>query len=167
MSLSRKFLFSTILVAIVSLSGCASGRYEKINVTTSPEVHANCNLSNNKGSWNAVTPTRVSVHRSFDPLYVNCSNAQWRQDIPDQKIHAHPKGMTVANFLMGGVLGGAKTAIDMKDGAASAYPSNINIAMHSVEPNVSRPTSYVPRSTSHGLSAGSTRSSVPQAHKPI
>ncbi len=144
----------TLIAAASSLGGCASivnGTHQQLSlVTTSQQVDAksgqifttalvgaNCTLSNNKGSWNInSTPGTVNVHRSYEPLHVQCFKPGF--DMANSDSDSSTKPIVFGNIIFGGIIGGA---IDMADGAAYDYPSQITVPM--------KPATTASRKTRH------------------
>lgn len=60
-----------LLAAIVSLTGCAYSDGQRLDVITKLPG-AICDLSNDKGSWRVVTPARVRVRESAQPMNIRC-----------------------------------------------------------------------------------------------
>lgn len=121
-----------IALTCLSLGGCASiidGSTQVLSVQTvakdGAEVeNANCTLTSNKGTWFVNTPGTVPVHRSYDPLNINCK----KKGVPPgiATVNSSTKGMAFGNILAGGVIG---AAVDMGTGAAYDYPSLITVRM--------------------------------------
>lgn len=110
------------------LTGCASivsGTSQKIMVETPPTTQATCSFKNDQGVWFLTsTPGSVIVHRSNASLLVNCKKKGYRES--QQSIHSIAKNLVAGNLLFGGIVG---TVVDMQDGAAFEYPSQIRVPM--------------------------------------
>jgi len=116
-----------IVLTLASLTGCASivnGTNQSVSVNTGDAGNASCMLQNNKGTWYVNgTPGSVTVNRSFGDLSVDCK----KSGLTGHKLVAsHTKGMAFGNVLFGGVIG---AGVDMADGAAYDYPSDIFVPM--------------------------------------
>jgi len=70
------------------------------------------------------TPGTVSVHRSYDPLNINCKKSGEQPGIAT--VNSATKGMAFGNVLAGGIIG---AAVDMGTGAAYDYPPLITVRM--------------------------------------
>ncbi len=124
----KKITLTSIIAATCLLSSCASivnGNQESVSVKTG-EVHgATCSLENNKGKWYInQTPGSVTVSRSYQDLKVACQKSGY--GISQKNIASHTKGMAFGNVLFGGVIG---AGVDMADGAAYDYPTDISIPL--------------------------------------
>ena len=122
----------TVALFAVGLSGCAS-----ITGTTNQSVSlqardqsgkevtgANCDLTNNKGTWFVTTPGSVSIHRSNDDLQVLC-----KKDGLDNgrvAVVSDTKGSMFGNIVFGGGVG---AIIDHSNGSAYEYPTLIQVVM--------------------------------------
>lgn len=114
---------------LLSLSGCATvtnGRYQQVDVTTSPEIHANCELKNNKGLWSVRTPQTISVHRSYNALDVYCHKQHWTQSPASEQFGSSTKKMAFGNLIVGGIIG---AGVDTANGSAYSYPNKIVVPM--------------------------------------
>lgn len=119
-----------VVACIASVTACASitgGTHQKVNVqpqTASGQVitGASCRLTNDHGSVNVTAPGVATVHRSGQPLEVNC-----RKDgatVAQQSFPASTRGMVWGNILFGGIIG---VVIDYSNGAAHHYASQLRL----------------------------------------
>ena len=122
---------SMIIIAIASLSGCATivgGTSQDIAVATQNNGtavdRAHCLLSNDRGHWEINTPGTTSVHRSYGNLTIKCQ----KNGLPDGMVtvNSTTKGAVAGNILLGGGLG---AGVDVANGAAFEYPSSISVEM--------------------------------------
>lgn len=126
-----KFL-NVVILALVSLTtGCASivnGQNQSLSVETRLKADqiagANCQLTNNKGTWYITSPGSTTVHRSYEDLAVRCEKDGVAPGIASVK--SSTKAMAFGNIIFGGVIG---AGVDMASGAAYDYPSLITIEM--------------------------------------
>lgn len=123
--------FVSIMLAIVmvsTLAGCASivnGTNQSVSVQTDHVYGATCALENDKGKWYVnSTPGSVTVNRSYKDLKINCQKKGYKPTF--QQVKSKTKPMAFGNVIFGGVVG---AGIDMIDGAAYDYPSNILVPM--------------------------------------
>lgn len=124
-----KFLSTLSALSITLLvSGCATithGTQETITLTTSPNG-AYCALSNSKGQWTVLeTPAKVTIQRAPGNFTIMCKKKGYRTTIVN--IKAGLDKMMMANVIMPGSL--ITGAVDLKNGAAYAVPSVINIPL--------------------------------------
>jgi hypothetical protein len=119
-----------VVACIASVTACASitgGTHQKVDVqpqTASGQMitGATCRLTNDRGSVNVTTPGVATVHRSGQPLDVNC-----RKDgatIAQQSFPASTRGMIWGNIVFGGIIG---VVIDYSNGAAHRYASQLRL----------------------------------------
>ena len=129
MSLS-KITRSIVTAALLSClaTGCASivnGTNQPVSVNTQPISGAKCELENNKGTWYVPnTPGSVTVQRSYEPLHVTCEKHGYKAS--EKNVSSSTKPMAFGNIVFGGVIG---AGVDMADGAAYDYPTDIQINM--------------------------------------
>lgn len=127
-------MFKKIIIAVFctisfgSLIGCASivnGTNQPVSVHTGEAHGATCSLENDKGRWYINrTPGSVVVNRSFKDLKIQCMKKGFEPTYT--KVKSKTKGMAFGNILFGGVVG---AGVDMVDGAAYDYPSEIIVPM--------------------------------------
>jgi len=127
----KKIITCIALLACASLTGCASivnGTSQPVSVSTSPVQGATCTLKNNKGVWYInKTPGSVIVHRCYHDLTVTCSKKGYKTSTV--KVKSHTKGMAFGNAVFGGGIG---AGVDIADGAAYDYPTNIQVPMKKI-----------------------------------
>lgn len=124
-----------ICVALAALTtGCASivtGQNQPISVQAragmTPVSGAECELTNDKGTWFVTSPGSATVTRSYDDLHVKCSRDGFEP--ATTTVKSTTKGMAFGNILVGGIIG---AAVDMGSGAAYDYPSLITVRMTQV-----------------------------------
>lgn len=116
------------ITSLATLTGCASivsGTNQPVSVHTGPVSGATCRLENNKGTWYVSnTPGSVTVNRSFHALKINCEKKGYKHTF--KSVQSHTKAMAFGNVLFGGVIG---AGVDIADGAAYDYPTNIYVPM--------------------------------------
>lgn len=121
---------------LLLLQGCASivsGQQQSISVQTvsmnGPVSGALCRLSNNKGTWDLMSPGTTTVQRSFEALSVRCEKEGHEPAI--ETFASVTKAMAFGNVLIGGVIG---ASIDMSTGAAYDYPDMVTITFRGPGP---------------------------------
>lgn len=142
-------------MAVFGLSGCASvvdGSHQVLSIVTPKVKGASCTATNNKGTYYvSSTPGTVTVHRSYDPLHVDCSKDGYQDGVA--VVKSSTKGMAFGNILAGGIIG---AGVDMATGAAYDYPQQVVIPMRlagtpapvpaaSAKPPVKAPTKKISR----------------------
>lgn len=124
----RSFCLLVAMFGAMELTGCASivdGTTQSVSIKTTPVEGARCTLTNNKGKWFVdSTPGSVTVHRSYEPLYVICQKIDYSKGKLDYNSKTKP--MVFGNILFGGIIG---AAIDIGDGAAYRYPQIITVPL--------------------------------------
>lgn len=122
----KKILLPIALIfgasTLVSCASIVNGTNQKVSVQTGSVKGAACSLENNKGKWHVNTPGTVNVNRSFNDLDVQCNKKGYRT--VSKKVASKTKGMVFGNVIFGGAIG---AGVDIADGAAYDYPSDINI----------------------------------------
>jgi len=115
------------------LNGCAtisgSGSNQTISVQTfqtdGAELEgAKCDMTNDEGTWFAISPGSTSVHRSNKDLQVLCRKTG--VDIGSASVVSRTKGNMFGNILLGGGIG---AIVDHNNGTAYEYPGLIKIFM--------------------------------------
>jgi len=123
-------------VVVLAAAGC-------VTVSDSPmqqlEVHTilghrevagvGCVLSNSAGRWFVVTPGRVSVERSRDPLAVDC--AREGAGSAREQIASRNESRLDTDKLIGNVVvrAGLDRYIDTRAGTGYAYPATLTVIM--------------------------------------
>jgi uncharacterized protein YceK len=117
-----------ITVLIATLTGCASivnGTNQPVSVNTGTVYGATCALENSKGKWYVnSTPGSVVVNRSYSNLTINCAKKGYRPSL--KQVASKTKAMAFGNLVFGGVVG---AGVDIADGAAYDYPTDINVPL--------------------------------------
>jgi len=121
-------------VALASLvSGCSTltgdGTSQNLSVFTYDSNSkmidgAHCELRNDEGSWTAVTPASIMVHRSNKDLLVRCSKSGYSDG--HANIVSNTKSNMWGNIILGGGVG---AIIDHNNGSAYVYPANVRVTM--------------------------------------
>lgn len=118
---------ATILAAL-NLTGCASittGTNQSVSVKTGEVNGATCSLENNKGKWYVnKTPGSVTINRSYSDLSIDCEKKGYAGG--HKTVASNTKAMAFGNVVFGGVIG---AGVDMANGAAYDYPTDINVSM--------------------------------------
>lgn len=120
---------ATLILAATALTGCASivnGTQQSVSVNTTPIAGATCSLANDKGRWYVnKTPGSVVVNRSYNDLRIDCRKPGLAHGF--QSVPSHTKPMAFGNLVFGGVVG---AGVDVVDGAAYDYPTDIFVPMY-------------------------------------
>lgn len=178
----RKISVLFVASAAVALSGCAehatedfpSGPDQVVNIRTEPAMSAKCMVSNPRSAWDiASTPQYLDISRARGALEIKCSNSTgWVGDvIVTSKVSAvgvatalvtgaAAAGITAATTglsplaIVGVGVGttGAVGGLEMLDGTAYRYPTDIVVPMNQVDADVpdamgyplSRPKAMMP-----------------------
>ncbi len=120
-----------IVVALAALSsGCSTitqSENQALSLTASYDnkpVEATCQLKNDKGTWDAKTPSNVSVRKSNEDLEVTCK----REGMPDGILKAISRaaGSMFGNIIFGGGIG---AIIDHSKGTGYDYPNQLPVKM--------------------------------------
>ena len=110
---------------------------EKLLITSFPS-EANCELKNDKGTWNVVTPATIKIKRSKKPLEVSCIKNDFKKvetfDFKTSKIidsrvkdDAIDVGIsTILNDPIGVVLEGAEGAFNIARNSFGSYGTTRN-----------------------------------------
>lgn len=143
---------STTLAAIaalgVALSGCATiikGTTQQVALSSPPIEGANCTLTNSEGTWFAVTPTSVRVHRTKNDMTIVCKKGGYQDGT--KIVESHFNGATAGNILLGGGIG---IGVDAASGADNSYPEVVEVPMTpvSVTPAASAAPAAAPAAAS-------------------
>lgn len=124
----RAIIIAITAASLGALTGCASivsGTNQPVSVHTGNVSGASCSLENNKGKWYvSSTPGTVVVNRSYNDLRINCEKQGYRPTY--KQVSSKTKGMAFGNVVFGGIVG---AGVDVVDGAAYDYPSDIFVPM--------------------------------------
>lgn len=121
-----------VILASVILSGCASitsDTMQSVSLTTEDTQgqmleKARCTLRNDKGTWEAESPSFVSIHRSAEDLLVECKKDG--QPVGMLKAVSRAAGGMWGNIVFGGGIG---AVIDHNTGNGYNYPDKLPVKM--------------------------------------
>lgn len=127
-----KFLVILGTLAIGLLSGCATitgSEMQQVSLTTKGENSqsidgAKCKLQNDKGAWEATSPSFVNIHRSAEDLTVECKKTGYSEGL--LKAVSRAAGSMYANVILGGGIG---AMIDHSKGTGYNYPDVLSVEM--------------------------------------
>ncbi len=123
----RIIIAAGVVVPFALMSGCASivsGQNQSVSVDTPGCSPANCQLTNDKGTWFVTTPGSVTVRRAYGSLTVACTKEGYTP--VTSVVASSTKAMAFGNIILGGVIG---AGVDMGTGAAYDYPELISVAL--------------------------------------
>lgn len=127
----KRFILILMLATSVLGTGCASitsGKIQPVSVMSTCDGEqlsgANCNLTNDKGSWFVKTPGSVSINKSYGDMTVSCSKGKDANGVATFK--SANEGAVWGNLLAGGIIG---YAVDAGTGAGFSYPPTMTITM--------------------------------------
>lgn len=116
------------LAALLATSACASitaGTTQAVAVNTAPKDGAECQLTNEKGSWTVPkTPGSTTVTKAYGELAVTCKHPDGHKG--STTMQSTTAGAAFGNIIAGGIIG---AAVDMGSGAAYTYPSSVLVAL--------------------------------------
>jgi heterodisulfide reductase subunit B len=128
---------NSITISLIALSalasGCstltADGTSQNLSVMTysvdnKDLVGASCELKNDEGTWSAVTPATVMVHRSNKDLIVKCTKSGYSD--ARANVVSKTKANMFGNIIFGGGIG---AIIDHNNGSAYQYPPVLKMTM--------------------------------------
>ena len=127
------FRFGILFSILALVSGCSSltgeGTSQNIAVFTYKSDNemldgARCQLTNDEGSWTAITPASVMVQRSNKDLVVRCIKDGYSDG--QANVVSDTKANMFGNIIFGGGIG---AIIDHNNGSAYVYPNTVNITM--------------------------------------
>jgi len=127
------FRFGILFSILAIVSGCSTltgeGTSQNIAVFTYKSDNqmldgARCQLTNDEGSWTAITPASVMVHRSNKDLVVRCVKDGYSDG--QANVVSDTKANMFGNIIFGGGVG---AIIDHNNGSAYVYPNTVNITM--------------------------------------
>lgn len=119
-------------ISVVLMSGCASitgSEMQQLSLTTKGTDSvafdgAKCKLQNDKGTWEATSPSFVNIRRSSEDLTVECK----KEGMPDGLLKAVSRaaGSMFGNIVFGGGIG---ALIDHSKGTGYNYPDQLPVEM--------------------------------------
>ena len=127
------FRFGVLFSILALVSGCSTltgeGTSQNIAVFTYKSDNemldgARCQLTNDEGSWTAITPASVMVQRSNKDLVVRCVKDGYSDG--QANVVSDTKANMFGNIIFGGGVG---AIIDHNNGSAYVYPNTVNITM--------------------------------------
>lgn len=128
----RKFMAGGSLAAAALLAGCASvsgGNVQKMYLQVAggdgaQVMGAVCRLSNDKGSWQVVSPGETSVVRSNRPMEIRCEKPPMSPGVVS--VASGARTAMLGNLIAGGVIG---AVIDHETGSGYEYPVMVRVTM--------------------------------------
>jgi hypothetical protein len=119
-----------IFACVALASGCAtitgsetqSIAVETVDKSGAPVTGADCNLTNNRGSWKVKSPGHATVNRSAEDLTVQCQAED--QDPGMARAVSRANAGMFGNIIFGGGIG---AIIDHNKGTAYDYPDFIRV----------------------------------------
>lgn len=141
LSMPRPFLLAAALLPLAACASIMDGTQQSLSVRAVETDKAKCELTNDKGKWYVgETPGTVTVHRAYGDLIVTCRKDGWPSGTTAAK--SSTKGMAFGNILIGGGIG---AGVDMANGSAYDYPSEILVSLdgttHAMTPSSTQPVS--------------------------
>lgn len=123
-------LYVIALAAAVTSVGCSTitqSETQPLSLTASYQekpVEVQCQLKNDKGSWDAKAPSNVNVRKSNEDLEVTCK----KEGMPDGLLKAISRaaGSMFGNIILGGGIG---AIIDHSKGTGYDYPDQLPVKM--------------------------------------
>ena len=125
------------LALAIAAAGCATPAdppTQQIEVHTILDhrevVGVGCVLGNAAGRWFVMTPGRVTVTRSRDPLTVDCARAGAGSAV--EIAQPHSAGIFDSDRLIGNIIvsAGMSGYVNRYDGSGVAYQPILNVLMH-------------------------------------
>jgi len=120
-------MLSTLVTGCSTLTGEGTSQNLSVMTYTADSkdlVGATCEMKNDEGTWTAVTPATVMVHRSNKDLLVKCTKSGFSD------ARANVVSKTKANMWGNIVFGGGVGAIiDHNNGSAYSYPPVLKLTM--------------------------------------
>lgn len=123
--------FALPVLCACALAGCATmagDTDQAVALITTCEgstavIHAECTLSNDRGSHSVTTPATVSVSRSAGNLTVSCiaPHAEGKAVLSSSGTWS-----TAGNLVLGGIIG---VGVDLASGAAFSYDKTLTLPM--------------------------------------
>lgn len=125
--------FGICIITIIAVStsvGCSTitqSETQPLSLTATYEgkpVDSQCQLKNDKGSWDAKAPANVTVRKSNEDLEVVCK----AEGMPDGLLKAISRaaGSMFGNIIFGGGIG---AIIDHSKGTGYDYPDQLPVKM--------------------------------------
>jgi hypothetical protein len=118
-----------LTAALLLLPGCArlsDSTFQKINVVTPGVIGAECELTTENNRYRVLTPERIAIQRSAQPLDVDCRKAQYKTALLTVPYEDRT-GFSVLGNLWNGILPGL--AYDVASQSVYAYPDTIVVPM--------------------------------------
>ena len=140
----------TLAIAVLSIltTGCStisgSGTSQSVSFQTlaadGQDVQsANCEMTNDEGTWFVTTPGSSVVHRSNKDLKVICKKVG--MDIGTANVVSRTTGNMFGNILLGGGIG---AIVDHNNGSAYEYPGLVKIFMGRINQVIDNKSNVAP-----------------------
>ena len=129
MSIFYRALFVGFTVLATGCSTITGNETQQLSLTAKGPDAANvdgatCKLQNDKGSWEATTPSFVNVRRSAEDLTIECKKPGFADGL--LKAVSRAAGSMFGNIIFGGGIG---ALIDHNKGTGYNYPDQLPVEM--------------------------------------
>jgi hypothetical protein len=120
-------MLSTLVTGCSTLTGEGTSQNLSVMTYTTDNkdlVGATCEMKNDEGTWTAVTPATVMVHRSNKDLLVKCTKSGFAD--ARANVVSKTKANMWGNIIFGGGIG---AIVDHNNGSAYLYPPVLKLTM--------------------------------------
>jgi len=123
----QKYITFCSLIVLTSCASITTGGNQSLSVHTDPEKGANCELSNNKGTYYIHnTPGTVTVKKAYGDMTVLCRKGDKSNVV---KVKSSTIIMNAGNIIFGlGAFVGL--AVDVGTGSGYEYPTLIHVPLN-------------------------------------
>ena len=122
-----------VIIALLSMAGCASIAGEKLQPVSVQTIYDNsevagvgCTLTNDAGTWFLTSPGSITVHKSTGDMAVDCKKGDMAGH---QTLVSKSNGAVWGNILLGGGIG---YIVDRNTGAGFNYPATVQIMLRKI-----------------------------------
>lgn len=121
----KNYVVCCSLIILTSCASITTGGNQSLSVHTEPEKGANCELSNDKGTYYINnTPGTVTVKKAYGDMTVLCRKGDKSNVV---KVKSSTTTMNAGNIIFGGFVG---LAVDAGTGAGYDYPTLIHVPIN-------------------------------------
>jgi hypothetical protein len=130
--MKRSLTQFALIVTFIAMTGCASitgSEMQQLSLSTKGQDEKSidgvkCKLQNDKGTWEATSPSFVNIRRSAEDLTVECKKDGQMDGI--LKAISRAAGSMFGNIIFGGGIG---AIIDHNKGTGYNYPDSLPVEM--------------------------------------
>lgn len=127
-----KFLSISALLATASCASIIQGSTDSVNINTTANHPAMCELKNERGTWSVTSPNTVAVKKSKTDLTVSCTDRRTGAN-GTKTVNSEMESWVIADVVIAPII---SFPVDFITGAAWDYPTDITVPVQMSQPDL-------------------------------